>query len=203
MVFKVEKNRNYTVMSNYHLKQKNMSLKAKGLLSVILSLPDNWDYSQSGLVELSSDEICSVRTALNELKALGYVKVIKRKPNETASGRFEYEYIVYENPQEELIGVDNDFVGDLFDRLWKRYPKKESEKQARSYFQKLNPNEELVEEMLTAINRQRRSKKWSDSLYIPLFVNWLKGEKWKDIIPDSQLSNFDIEDWAEEKGCKW
>lgn len=203
MVFKVEKNKNYTVMSNYHLKQKNMSLKAKGLLSLILSLPETWDYSQGGLVELSTDEICSVRTALNELKALGYVKVIKKKPNETPSGRFEYEYIIFEEPQEELLEIKPDSIGEMFNKLWERYPKKESEKQARSYFQKLNPNEELVEEMLTAINRQRRSKKWSDSLYIPLFVNWLKGEKWKDKIPDSQLSNFDIEDWAEEKGFKW
>ena len=57
MVFKVEKNKNFVVMSNHHLKEKNMSLKAKGLLSLILSLPDNWDYSQEGLVKLSNDAI--------------------------------------------------------------------------------------------------------------------------------------------------
>ena len=56
MVFKIEKNKNYTVMSNYHLRDKNLSLKAKGLLSFMLSLPEDWDYSINGLVSICKEE---------------------------------------------------------------------------------------------------------------------------------------------------
>lgn len=127
MVFKVEKNKNFVVMSNHHLKEKNMSLKAKGLLSLILSLPDNWDYSQEGLVKLSNDAIYTVRSALQELKSFGYIKVIKKNPNQTASGRIEYEYIVYEEPQH--IEIQEEIPSVYFSKIWERYPKKESEKE--------------------------------------------------------------------------
>ena len=190
-------------MSNYHFREKNMSLKAKGLLSLMLSLPEDWDYSQEGLVQLSSDEICSVRNALSELKKLGYVKVVKKKPNETASGRFEYEYTVYEVPQGVDIVDNSESIALSFNKLWERYPRKEDEKKARTYFSKLSPDEELVQTMLEAINRQRRSKRWADSKYIPTFLTWLKNERWKDIIPESQLSSFDIDDWSKEKGVIW
>ena len=205
MIFKVEKNKNYTVLSNYHLKEKRMSLKAKGLLSIILSLPEEWNYSQQGLVELSSDEIYTVRNALSELKKFGYVKVIKKKPNETASGRFEYEYIVFEQPQLENIEENKEIndVASMFNKLWERYPRKESEKDARTYFKKLNPNEELFEQIIEGVNKLRRSKRSSDVKYIPLLVNWLKQEKWNDVYKESELSSFDIEDWEKEKGIDW
>jgi hypothetical protein len=96
MIFKVEKTKNYTIMSNNHFLEKNMSLKAKGLLSLMLSLPSNWDYSLSGLIRLSKDNETSIRSALDELKQFGYLEIIKRLPNETKSGRFEYEYNIYE-----------------------------------------------------------------------------------------------------------
>lgn len=203
MIFRINKTKNYTVMSNYHLKEKRMSLKAKGLLSIILSLPDDWDYSQAGLVELSSDQVSSVRNALAELKKFGYIQVIKKKPNETNSGRYEYEYIVYEEPQIDIREENNENNENYFSLLWERFPRKEAEKQARTYFNSLNVNEELFDEMLEAINRQRRWKRWADITYVPTFLTWLKNERWKDVIPESQLSNFDIDDWAKEKGCKW
>ena len=62
--FKVNKTKDYTIMSNYHLKEKNMSLKAKGLLSVMLSLPENWDYSIAGLVSISQENESAIRSAL-------------------------------------------------------------------------------------------------------------------------------------------
>lgn len=100
-VFRVYKNDNYTVMSNTHLKDKNMSLKAKGLLSVILSLPESWDYSINGLVAICKENVTAVRSALDELKELGYLKVTKKMPNETESGRIEYIYDIFENPIEK------------------------------------------------------------------------------------------------------
>lgn len=99
--FKVKKTKDYTIMSNYHLKEKNMSLKAKGLLSVMLSLPDNWDYSIAGLVAISQENETSIKSALSELKKLGYLEVIKLMPNESETGRIDYIYNVYEKPKQE------------------------------------------------------------------------------------------------------
>ena len=72
-VIRVHKSKNYTVMSNTHLRDKSLSLKAKGLLSVMLSLPDNWDYSIAGLVAISKENETAVKSALNELKDNNYV----------------------------------------------------------------------------------------------------------------------------------
>ena len=99
--FKVNKTKDYTIMSNYHLKEKNMSLKAKGLLSVMLSLPDNWDYSISGLVAISLENETSIKSALSELKKLGYLEIIKLMPNESETGRIDYIYNIYEKPKQE------------------------------------------------------------------------------------------------------
>ena len=67
-VFKIEKNNNYTVMSNYHLRDKNLSYKAKGLLSFMLSLPKEWDYSMNGLVSVSKEKLKTIRNILRELE---------------------------------------------------------------------------------------------------------------------------------------
>lgn len=98
-VIRVNKTEDYTVMSNNHLREKEMSLKAKGLLSLMLSLPDNWDYSISGLVAICKESEKAVKEALGELKRFGYLVIVKKMSNETESGRFEYEYNIYEYPQ--------------------------------------------------------------------------------------------------------
>lgn len=95
-IFRVNKNKDYTVMSNYHLKDKKMSFKAKGLLSMMLSLPDNWDYSIAGLSKISKENEKAIKTILDELKELGYLRIVKLMPNETKSGRIEYIYDIYE-----------------------------------------------------------------------------------------------------------
>lgn len=98
-IFRTHKDQNYTVMSNYHLKDRNMSLKAKGLLSVMLSLPDDWDYSLAGLIAICKENETAVKSALKELKDFGYIRTDKLMPNETESGRIEYVYNVFEQPQ--------------------------------------------------------------------------------------------------------
>ena len=97
-VIRVEKNGNYTTMCNVHLRDKNISLKAKGLLSQMLSLPDSWEYSVAGLVKINQEGENGIISILRELKEAGYVQVRRYNPNETKSGRFEYEYTVYEVP---------------------------------------------------------------------------------------------------------
>lgn len=111
-VIRVNKTKNYTVMSNEHLKDKRLSLKAKGLLSVMLSLPDTWDYSISGLVAICKESETAVKSTLNELKSCGYLVVTKKMPNETESGRIEYVYDIFEHAQtgKQLVekqGVEN------------------------------------------------------------------------------------------------
>ena len=93
-VIRVEKNRNFTTMSNYHLRDKDLSLKAKGLLSQILSLPDDWDYSVRGLASICLEGKDCIVTTLKELEIKGY---LVRKQLRDANGRLSgIEYIIYE-----------------------------------------------------------------------------------------------------------
>lgn len=98
-VIRIHKTKNYTIMANFHFKEKKMSLKAKGLLSLMLSLPDDWEYNVSGLVRLSKDGKDSVMTALAELEKFGY---LTRSQMVNDKGQFSgIEYNIYEQPQEE------------------------------------------------------------------------------------------------------
>ena len=109
-VFRVNKNSNYTVMSNHHFKDKNLSLKAKGLLSQMLSLPPDWDYTIAGLCAINKENETAIKSALEELKENGYLKVSKLLPNQTESGRIEYVYDIFEQPQNlgiEKQGIEN------------------------------------------------------------------------------------------------
>lgn len=111
-VVRVNHNTNYTVMSNHHLKNMNLSLKAVGLLSKILSLPPNWDYTIEGLAAICKDGVTAVKGALKELKDEGYLVVTKLMPDKTKSGRIEYIYDIYEQPYEKQ-GVENLYVENL------------------------------------------------------------------------------------------
>lgn len=96
-VIRVNKTRDYTVMSNTHFKDRSMSLKAKGLLSLMLSLPDDWDYSEAGLTVLSKDGKDSVKKGLKELEDLGY---LVRTQAKNEKGQWAgYIYDIYETPQ--------------------------------------------------------------------------------------------------------
>ena len=110
-VFRVNKNKDFTVMSNYHLKDKRLSLRAKGLLSLMLSLPEEWDYSVNGLVAISKEKNTVIEKALKELKENKYLIVKKKMANETKSGRIEYEYNIFEKPVDiqmvQKLGVEN------------------------------------------------------------------------------------------------
>lgn len=100
-VFRVHKTKNYTLMSNHHLRDKNLSLKAKGLLSVMFSLPDSWNYSIPGLCAILKENETAVKSTIKELKTTGYLVVDKKKPcKEEGRSKFEYIYNIYETPQE-------------------------------------------------------------------------------------------------------
>lgn len=100
-VFRVHKTKNYTLMSNHHLRDKDLSLKAKGLLSVMFSLPDSWNYSIPGLCAILKENETAVKSTIKELKATGYLIVDKKKPcKEEGRSKFEYIYNIYETPHE-------------------------------------------------------------------------------------------------------
>ena len=95
-VFRVEKNKGYTVMSNHHLRNKELTLKAKGLLSQMLSLPENWDYTLAGLSHINKESIDAIRTAVLELEKAGY---IERSQGRDEKGKMTaITYTIYEQP---------------------------------------------------------------------------------------------------------
>ena len=96
-VFRVERNKGYTVMSNHHLRNKELTLKAKGLLSQMLSLPEDWDYTLAGLSHINREKIDAIREAVRELERAGYI-VRSRERDE--KGRLRgADYVIYEQPQ--------------------------------------------------------------------------------------------------------
>ena len=95
-VFRVERNKGYTVMSNHHLRNKELSLKAKGLLSQMLSLPEDWDYTLAGLSFINREKIDAIREAVKELERAGYI-VRSRERDE--KGRLRgADYVIFEQP---------------------------------------------------------------------------------------------------------
>ena len=96
-VFRVEKNSGYTAMSNHHLRNRALSLKAKGLLSQMLSLPEDWDYTLQGLARINRESIDAIRQAIRELEQAGY---IQRSRERDEKGRLRgADYVIFELPQ--------------------------------------------------------------------------------------------------------
>lgn len=102
-VIRIHKNKNYTVMSNKHLFQRDLSLKAKGLMSLFLALPDDWEYSIAGLCKISKEGRDAINTTITELKNYGYIK-IERKNAE--KGRFKFIYHIYEDGKAVLPSTE-------------------------------------------------------------------------------------------------
>lgn len=103
-VIRVNNTKGFTVMSNYHFQDKEISLKAKGLLGLMLSLPSNWDYSVNGLVTIVKENKAAVQSALKELEEHKY---LKRTRVQDETGRFDYVYDIYEKPYDKLPCTEN------------------------------------------------------------------------------------------------
>lgn len=150
-VFKINKTRDYTVMSNYHLKDNNLSLRGKGLLSVMLSLPEEWDYSIAGLCKILKENETAVKSSLKDLKECGYLVVTKKYANETKSHHIEYEYDIYETPNLENVcqGEEPEHLDSLY---------VERPRQLNTNDKVLNNkilNIEVEEELLSKTTRER------------------------------------------------
>jgi len=174
MVFKIEKNKNYTVMSNFHLRDKELSFKAKGLLSFMLSLPDNWDYSLNGLVKVSKESKKAIRNILNELKENGYLVIEQTRGNR---GYYKYNYIIYEEPIDKKIERDNPDTQ-------KGYTEEgDAEKDTQ-----INTNQTSTKETINKINKTTGEEEKSSS-----FFSEKHHSLTKDLIKRKYLEEDDIE----------
>jgi len=105
-VFRIERTRDYTVMSNHHLRNANLSLKAKGLLSMMLSLPEDWNYTTRGLAKICKEGVDAIGAALRELERAGYIVRHQRRDR---SGRItDTEYVIYEQPHPDMASPDTE-----------------------------------------------------------------------------------------------
>ena len=109
-VFRVEKTSSYTVMSNHHLCNPDLTLKAKGLLSLMLSLPENWDYTLKGLSCICRENVDAIRTAVWDLEKAGYIT--RRQGRDEKGKMTAIEYTIYEFPQPPI---------KCQDRMYKKY----------------------------------------------------------------------------------
>ncbi len=165
-VIRVNKNKDYTVMSNRHLKEKEMSLKAKGLLSLMLSLPKGWDYSIAGLVAICKENENAIKSTLNELKEFGYLAIIKKLPNETKTGRIEYIYDIFERPVEEQEVEEQEVEEQEVEEQEvekQEVEKQEVEKQEVEKQGQLNTKELITKELNTK-NKKRKKERSYDCI---------------------------------------
>ena len=173
-VLRKEKKSNFTVIDNGIFKDRTLSMKAMGLLCLMLSLPDNWDYSIAGLVALVNDGESAVRSALKELEKAGYFRREQVRENGRIA-KIEYvisetkncENLVVENLKQEKLIQENrpqlntkelstnklstTDIYTEFEKLWALYPRKQGKDKARSYYEKARKSGTTYEEVLNGI----------------------------------------------------
>ena len=184
-VFRINKTKNYTVMSNYHLQDKNLSFKAKGLLSYMLSLPDSWDYSVRGLSAISKEGIKAINSILKELEDNNYlIRNRKQKQN----GRFYYEYNIYEIPYTQKGIAD------------KGYPLDDTQINTNI----INTNKkDKIDKTFNPITNELIKRKFVDEYdlelykYDNLFIELLDEYDYKEVI---MVTDYVISKWRENKG---
>jgi len=110
MVFRINKTKDFTVMSNYHLQDPNLSLKAKGLLSILFSLPEDWNYSKNGLLGLIREGKAVLESVMKELKEQGYLKITQNR----VDGKYSYEYDIYETPYTILPNTEKPYTENQY-----------------------------------------------------------------------------------------
>ena len=160
-VFRVEKTNDYTVMCNHHLKNRAMSLKAKGLLSLMLSLPDDWDYTLKGLAHISLESIDAIRKAIGELENEGY---ITRSRERDEQGKLRgTEYIIREQPISEKPTLENPTLDNpILEKPTLGKPTLENPTQLNK--NKLNKNKPSTYEEITQSNQSKETEELTEIL---------------------------------------
>ena len=188
-VFRIDKSRDYTVMANFHLRDRSLSLKAKGLLSLMLSLPENWDYTTKGLACICKDGVDSICSTVKELEQAGYVK---RRRLRDAQGRLsEVEYTILEKP--DPAGKSSDSpklenpvldkpVLDFPEQAKPKQEKPEQENPAQLSIQELNKQESNTDQSSihsffpseAAADGQKDAKDERDKIRHQIEYDWLR-----------------------------
>ena len=160
-VFRVEKTNDYTVMCNHHLKNRALSLKAKGLLSLMLSLPDDWDYTLKGLAHISLESIDAIRKAIGELENEGY---ITRSRERDEQGKLRgTEYIIREQPISEKPTLENPTLDNpILEKPTLGKPTLENPTQLNN--NKLNKNKPSTYEEITQSNQSKETEELTEIL---------------------------------------
>ena len=135
-VFRIERTRDYTVMSNHHLRNANLSLKAKGLLSMMLSLPEDWNYTTRGLAKICKEGVDAIGAALRELEAAGYI--VRHKLRDRQGRISDTEYVIYEQPQLRKPDTDSPDTENPY------MDKPDTEKPAELNIEKLNTEKSIT-----------------------------------------------------------
>lgn len=228
----------YTVLNNGIFRDENLSAKSLGILAKMLSLPDNWEFSETGLCSIfKKDGRDSIRSGLKELEENGYL--VRSRVRDESGKLISVEWTVsdqpmlgkpmLENPMLENPMLENrtqyntkeyntkEFItkdippispkgktdcSDLFNQFWAAYPKHIAKQSAVKAFEKLKPDEKLLEAMLKAIELQKESKQWEKDggAFIPYPATWLNQRRWEDELPQGETDNVFLQMLREEGG---
>ena len=221
----------YTVLNNGIFRDENLSAKSLGILAKMLSLPDNWEFSETGLCSIfKKDGRSSIRSGLKELEENGYLvrsRVRDESGKLTSTEWTVLDHPMFENPMLENPMLENrtqyntkeyntkEFItkdippispkgktdcSDLFNKFWTAYPKHIAKQSAVKAFEKLKPDEKLLEAMLKAIAMQKESKQWEKDggAFIPYPATWLNQRRWEDELPQVETDNVFLQMLREE-----
>lgn len=210
-VVKIEKKNNYIVVPNSILRDKRISIKARGLLVIILSLPPKWKLTVSGLVTVTGAGETAVRAGLRELEKYGYVQCTRARDSKGRIGCMDYiirevplneenpkvENPKVENPEvekpelENLGVVSTDIVSTndmdslqsrYFKVFWNTYPKHIKIKETKEYWNKLPVDIDLYDKIIKSVTDYKKTEQWLDPTYIPNPLTYLRDERWRDEI---------------------
>ena len=236
-VMRVEKTGNYTVMSNVHLDDPRLSLKAIGLLSKILRLPDDWDYTLEGLARICKEGKDAIRSAIVELERAGYIvtmvmlwlpgmnkhrmlsDIVHEAPvdadaapssdnpttvspssgnpltgypstgNPTQPNTISTKYLDTNTPltpqsgrraTKKEQGREPAWKPERFEAFWRYYPRGESKRTAIAAWDKLKPDDALIDDIARALKRQMASEEWQRGVGIPYAATYLNQRRWED-----------------------
>ena len=167
-VCRVEKNKNYTTMSNIHLRDKNLSNKSRGLLSTMLSLPENWDYTTRGLAAICKDGVDGITAQLKELEQRGYL--VRHRIRDSNGRITDMEYVIYEEPQPVspdtekpdmvIPDMDEPCLGTPAQRNIDKRITKESNTELSSIYS--IPSDEFRPSVLAALDTKRKEAEYKD-----------------------------------------
>ena len=228
-IFRKHKSTNFTTIDNNIFKNQNLSNKATGLLCLMLSLPDDWDFSIEGLMKLKKDNRSAIRTALYELEEEGY---LHRERDRNEKGILTNTiYDIYEVPMlenrtldepkfekptlekptlenrtqlntnniKDLNKLNKEIYKERFEEFYKAYPKHLKKAEVEKWFYKNKPDEVLFKTIMDQLEKFKSCREWNKQQFIPYPSTWLNQKRWEDEIKTQQDIDEEILKYLEEE----